>query len=358
MVLAPEGGREEIMGYETLEREQRRIRETMEMEEKIRREREMKRLKSDIQPKKHEQEAKSREPAIRERGGGLKSQGKQSKFKSPREQEDEEIREMASEEAIKKKKAMEEYKRIREEIELKARNEKEEADRLFKENLLAVGCSDEYVESVLKDNNPGIEDETLQEKEKEDTLFEERMKTGFLEARHTAESVGQFLKDGKERRNVEEPIDLTRPKYIKVNRKYILPETLDEYGLPWEWDEVSLITAINGLSNSCIRGIQNTLLSSVGFPGTNKMNSLHTLELSKRGHLSHLNQAKRRIGRSCTLSGRKHRAEEARGLRRTGEIPLLLIGVGTASSGWCLLAPWAIANVCFAVRLALNLTGA
>lgn len=33
-------------------------------------------------------------------------------------------------------------------------------------------------------------------------------------------------------------IDLHRPTYIKVNRKYLHPDTLDAYGLPWEWDGV------------------------------------------------------------------------------------------------------------------------
>ena len=61
---------------------------------------------------------------------------------------------------------MEEYKHIREENELKARNEKDEAGRLFKESLLAVGYSDEYVQSILKDSNPRSEDETLQEKKR------------------------------------------------------------------------------------------------------------------------------------------------------------------------------------------------
>jgi hypothetical protein len=33
-------------------------------------------------------------------------------------------------------------------------------------------------------------------------------------------------------------IDLQRPTFIKVNRKYLHPDTLDHYGLPWEWDAV------------------------------------------------------------------------------------------------------------------------
>jgi hypothetical protein len=45
-------------------------------------------------------------------------------------------------------------------------------------------------------------------------------------------------------------IDLHRPTYIKVNRKYLHPDTLDAYGLPWEWDGVcffllSSITTFN-----------------------------------------------------------------------------------------------------------------
>ena len=34
-------------------------------------------------------------------------------------------------------------------------------------------------------------------------------------------------------------IDLKRPTYIEVHRKYLSPETLDAYELPWEWMEVS-----------------------------------------------------------------------------------------------------------------------
>ena len=35
--------------------------------------------------------------------------------------------------------------------------------------------------------------------------------------------------------------DLARPTYIKVHRKHLSPETLDEFSLPWEWDEVSFL---------------------------------------------------------------------------------------------------------------------
>ena len=36
-----------------------------------------------------------------------------------------------------------------------------------------------------------------------------------------------------------EEIDLARPTYFKVHREYLSPDTLDAYGLPWTWDQVS-----------------------------------------------------------------------------------------------------------------------
>ena len=36
-----------------------------------------------------------------------------------------------------------------------------------------------------------------------------------------------------------ETVDLARPTYIMVHRKYLSPDTLDAYELPWEWKEVS-----------------------------------------------------------------------------------------------------------------------
>jgi len=46
-------------------------------------------------------------------------------------------------------------------------------------------------------------------------------------------------KKKQERASSALAIDLHRPTFIKVNRKYLHPDTLDYYGLPWEWDSVS-----------------------------------------------------------------------------------------------------------------------
>lgn len=53
-------------------------------------------------------------------------------------------------------------------------------------------------------------------------------------------------------------IDLHRPTYIKVNRKYLHPDTLDVYGLPWEWDAVRPHTKFHPSAGSC--AIQEFLL--------------------------------------------------------------------------------------------------
>ena len=56
------------------------------------------------------------------------------------------------------------------------------------------------------------------------------------------ERLEKLLRGGEKRADAHgaqiTPLDLTRPTYIKVHRKYMSPETLDEYKLPWEWLKV------------------------------------------------------------------------------------------------------------------------
>jgi hypothetical protein len=37
-------------------------------------------------------------------------------------------------------------------------------------------------------------------------------------------------------------MDLSRPTYIKVRRRYLHPDILDQYQLPWEYDKVSCLS--------------------------------------------------------------------------------------------------------------------
>lgn len=57
------------------------------------------------------------------------------------------------------------------------------------------------------------------------------------------------LKEGRQKSDVSytdstgRVVKVPRPAYVKVNNKHLDPYTLDVYELPWEWDEVGLISA-------------------------------------------------------------------------------------------------------------------
>ena len=82
------------------------------------------------------------------------------------------------------------------------------------------------------------------DEEEADKAFEMRMRDTLLKAGYSEESIEKTLKgkinsaDKSEGRDI---VDLTRPTYVKVHRKHLSPDTLDLYGLPWEWDRVSLL---------------------------------------------------------------------------------------------------------------------
>ena len=93
-----------------------------------------------------------------------------------------------------------------------------------------------------------LEEKAQKDKEKKeaDEEFRERVKKTFGQAGYDEESIEKILKKGEKGKEhgkgKEIKIkDLTRPTYIKVHRKHVSPETLDEYNLPWEWDEVSIL---------------------------------------------------------------------------------------------------------------------
>jgi len=44
---------------------------------------------------------------------------------------------------------------------------------------------------------------------------------------------------GAERKKKSTSKDISSPMRLKVRRKHLAPEILDEYKLPWEWDSVS-----------------------------------------------------------------------------------------------------------------------
>ena len=79
-------------------------------------------------------------------------------------------------------------------------------------------------------------------KEEEEEAFRERAYQTFGAAGYSKQSVEDILnkaEKGKKSKHSNQIMDLSRPTYIKVNKKYLSPDTLDEYDLPWKWDEVS-----------------------------------------------------------------------------------------------------------------------
>jgi hypothetical protein len=82
-------------------------------------------------------------------------------------------------------------------------------------------------------------------KEEAEKLFEERVKVEFRGAGFSEEAAERMLKEQREKRaKVQErssdSLGLNKKTYIKVHRKYIVPETLNAHHLPWEPDGVCL----------------------------------------------------------------------------------------------------------------------
>ena len=94
-----------------------------------------------------------------------------------------------------------------------------------------------------------LEDEVKKGKEKKETdeEFKERVKKTFNQAGYDDESIEKILKKGENGDRETKIEDLARPVFIKVHQKHISPETLNEYSLPWEWDQVSFHLAISNV---------------------------------------------------------------------------------------------------------------
>lgn len=141
------------------------------------------------------------------------------------------------------------------------RKEKKKREQILEDARIEAERKKKEAEEMKKKILAEEEDRKKKEKEKqekEDREFEEKVKEKFLRAGkysslvrlglQTDESSGYSLEHieevlhRKREKNKERDwaIDVSRPTYIKVRRKYLHPDTLDAYHLPWEWDSVSL----------------------------------------------------------------------------------------------------------------------
>lgn len=138
---------------------------------------------------------------------------------------------------IKKDREEEKKRWKREEEEENARKKKEREAILLEARLEKERKEKEQEElrkKILKDEEERKEKEKQKKKAEEDE-FERKVKEKFMNAGYSPEYIDEVLHKKKAERATL-AIDLHRPTFIKVNRKYLHPDTLDHYGLPWEWD--------------------------------------------------------------------------------------------------------------------------
>src|SRR2546423_3504511 len=133
----------------------------------------------------------------------------------------------------KKEEEKEREKRLKEELEREKARElyaKEKREKKEKE------LQKEYV-AKWKREEAEKKEKAKREKEEEDAKFEERFKIQFMQAGYTEEQAEAVLKKKKMEKEKKHhntmAIDLSRPTWIKVKRKWLLPETLDHFYLPW-----------------------------------------------------------------------------------------------------------------------------
>ncbi|KAK5079208.1 hypothetical protein LTR64_002372 [Lithohypha guttulata] len=133
-----------------------------------------------------------------------------------------------------RKEAEEERKRILLEEELRRKKEKEEAEVLRK-RILA-----EEVERKKKEKEKA---------EKEEEEFQQKVKEKFMRAGYSPDYIEDILDEKKKssslarvgsksrRRENQLALEVSRPTYIRVQVRHLSEDTLDYYGLPWEYDE-------------------------------------------------------------------------------------------------------------------------
>jgi aspartyl/asparaginyl-tRNA synthetase len=80
----------------------------------------------------------------------------------------------------------------------------------------------------------------MKQKQEEDRKFAEKFIAQLLSLGYTEEQARAMLQRRRDKGQGESmTMDLSKPTWIRIHRKYLAIETLEFYSLPWEWDEVS-----------------------------------------------------------------------------------------------------------------------
>lgn len=130
-----------------------------------------------------------------------------------------------------------EQKRVKEEIE---RAKFQEAYDLAQKKKREK----ELLEEAQREEDAKMAQEMKQKKE-EDRKFAEKFIAQLLSLGYTEEQARAMLQRRRDKDQGESMImDLSKPTWIRVHRKYLAIETLEFYSLPWEWDEVSVLLTL------------------------------------------------------------------------------------------------------------------
>ncbi|XRM42900.1 hypothetical protein ABZX51_006110 [Aspergillus tubingensis] len=139
--------------------------------------------------------------------------------------ENEEMKGLRLEEEEWYQKTIEEQE-LRAQLNEKIRKEEEEEERLAKERKMKQAAIEEWKLAEIK------------RRESELNEFKEHLRDDFG---YTEEESGKIVRKRAETTNNdkgrEEDEQQRRDTWIKVHRKYLLPDTLMAYNLPWNWDE-------------------------------------------------------------------------------------------------------------------------
>ena len=150
----------------------------------------------------------------------------------------------AARKAAEQKKKIEAIEKKEEQAEARKRYEEEklmEAEKKRRKEHEEKKRKEEWIEDWKREQEEKKRKEEKKKKE-EDEAFRERALKTFGAVGYSEDSVTKILNKAEKKKDGKKDKDsgkqLMRPTYIKVNRKYLSPDTLDTFDLPWEWDSV------------------------------------------------------------------------------------------------------------------------
>lgn len=145
------------------------------------------------------------------------------------------------------RKALERLKKLEDEKEAEAAEKKFKADAELKraKDELKKAQEEERDKAATK---KAIEDwqraedlkklKAKKEQEELDKKVEEQLTAKLVASGYTIAEIQKMLKGGEDDKSHHNEMILARerPTYIKIHTKYLLPETLEAYNLPWTYD--------------------------------------------------------------------------------------------------------------------------